>query len=112
MYKLDNIDDVDSTVDSTDMLTKEMLVNTLPDKRFRRHVTDEILELINSETDSDLRRVFRDNALTYTSVLMQGRHSLSAYVNAVKFASHRLMGDINSMAYKKVFVDRHAAMIA
>ena len=43
MYKLDNIDDVDSTVDSTDMLTKEMLVNTLPDKRFRRHVTDEIL---------------------------------------------------------------------
>ena len=112
MYKLDNIDDVDSTVDSTDMLTKEMLIDTLPDKRFRRHVTDEILELINSETDSDLRRVFRDNALTYTSVLMQGRHSLSAYVNAVKFASHRLMGDINSMAYKKVFVDRYAAMVA
>ena len=50
MYKLDNIDDVDSTVDSTDMLTKEMLISTLPDKRFRRHVTDEILELINSET--------------------------------------------------------------
>ena len=49
MYKLDNINDVDSTVDSTDMLTKEMLISTLPDKRFRRHVTDEILELINSE---------------------------------------------------------------
>ena len=68
MYKLDNIDDVDSTVDSTDVLTKEMLVNTLPDKKFRRYVTDELLELINSETDDELRRVFRDNALTYTSV--------------------------------------------
>ena len=112
MYKLDNIDDVDSTVDSTDVMTKEMLVNTLPDKRFRRYVTDELLELINSETDNELRRVFRDNTLTYTSVLMQGKHSLSAYVNAVKFASHRLMGDINSMAYKKVFVDRYAAMLA
>ena len=53
MYKLDNIDDVDSTVDSTDVLTKEMLVNTLPDKKFRRYVTDELLELINSETDND-----------------------------------------------------------
>ena len=70
MYKLDNIDDVDSAVDSTDVMTKEMLVNTLPDKKFRRYVTDELLELINSETDSELRRVFRDNALTYTSVLM------------------------------------------
>jgi hypothetical protein len=43
---------------------------------------------------------------------MRGKYSLAAYVNAVKFTSHKLMGDINSMAYKKVFVDRYAAMIA
>jgi len=52
--------------------------------------------------------VFRDNALTYTSVLMKGKHSLSAYVNAVKFASHRLMGDINSM---EEFEDRNCIKV-
>ena len=109
--QLSNLRDVETDLETTDHLTKEMLVGAVPDKRFRKHVTDEVVAVINSEPDSELRRVFRDNALTYSSVLSTGKHSLAAYVNAVKFVSLRLMGDKASVAYSKVFPDRYQNLI-
>ena len=109
--QLTNLKDTETDLETTDHLTKEMLLGAVPDKRFRRHVTDEVVAVINSEPDSELRRVFRDNALTYSSVLSTGKHSLSAYVNAVKFVSLRLIGDKASTAYSKVFPDRYQNLI-
>ena len=84
--------------DTTDQLTKEQLAGALPDKRFRKHLTDEVVDLINAEPESELRRVFRDNALSYASVLSGGRFSLSAYINAVKLVSLKLLGDKSSLS--------------
>ena len=109
--QLSNLQDTGTDLETTDHLTKEMLTGAVPDKRFRKHVTDEVVAVINSEPDSELRRVFRDNALTYSSVLSTGKHSLAAYVNAVKFVSLRLMGDKSSIAYSKVFPDRYQNLI-
>ena len=109
--QLSNLKDTETDLETTDHLTKEMLVGAVPDKRFRKHVTDDVVAIINSETDSELRRVFRDNALTYSSVLSTGKYSLAAYVNAVKFISLRLMGDKASTAYSKVFPDRFQNLI-
>ena len=109
--QLSNLQDTGTDLETTDHLTKEMLTGAVPDKRFRKHVTDEVVAVINSEPDSELRRVFRDNALTYSSVLSTGKHSLAAYVNAVKFVSLRLMGDKASVAYSKVFPDRYQNLI-
>ncbi len=109
--QLSNLRDVETDLETTDHLTKEMLVGAVPDKRFRKHVTDEVVAVINSEPDSELRRVFRDNALTYSSVLSTGKHSLAAYVNAIKFVSLKLMGDKSSIAYSKVFPDRYQNLI-
>ena len=94
--QLTNLQDLDAraSLETTDDLTKEQLAGALPDKRFRKHLTDEVIDIINSEPDSELRRVFRDNALTYASVLTTGRYSLAAYINAVKFVSLKLMGDL------------------
>jgi len=109
--QLTNLKDNGTDLETTDYLTKDMLTGAVPDKRFRRHITDKVVDLINSEADSELRRVFRDNALTYSSVLSTGKHSLTAYVNAVKFVSLKLMGDKSSVAYSKVFPDRYQNLI-
>lgn len=105
--QLANLEDIDTDLETTDHMTKGMLLGSLPDKRFRKYVTDDVIDMINSETNSELRRVFRDNILTYSSVLSTGKYSLAAYVNAVKFVSLRLMGDKSSVAYSKVFPDRY-----
>tara|TARA_B100000953_G_scaffold330_1_gene337 strand:+ start:657 stop:1430 length:774 start_codon:yes stop_codon:yes gene_type:complete len=109
--QLTNLKDVDTSLETTDHLTKEQLAGAVPDKRFRRHITDEVVAVINSEPDSELRRVFRDNTLTYSSVLSTGKYSLAAYVNAIKFVSLKLMGDKSSVAYSKVFPDRYQNLI-
>ena len=109
--QLSNLQDVDTDIDTTDHLTKEQLSGALPDKRFRKYLTDEVINVVNSEPSSELRRVFRDNVLTYASVLTTGKFSLAAYVNAVKFVSLKLMGDKASTAYSKVFPDRYQNLI-
>ena len=109
--QLTNLRDTGTDLDTTDHLTKEQLSGAMPDKRFRKHITDEVVAVINSEPNSELRRVFRDNTLTYSSVLSTGKYSLAAYVNAVKFVSLRLMGDKASTAYSKVFPDRYQNLI-
>jgi len=109
--QLANLEDTETDLETTDHLTRDMLIGTLPDKRFRKYVTDDLVDLVNAEPDSELRRVFRDNTLTYSSVLSTGKHSLAAYVNAVKYVSLRLIGDKASTAYSKVFPDRYQALI-
>ncbi len=109
--QLANLPDTETDLETTDHLTKDMLIGTLPDKRFRKYVTDDLVAVVNSETDSELRRVYRDNVLTYASVLTAGKYSLAAYVNAVKYVSLRLMGDKASTAYSKVFPDRYQNLI-
>lgn len=111
MQQLSNLPDNNSNVDTTDILTKDMLIGTLPDKRFKRAVTDELIDLVNSEPEGEVRRIYRDNILSFSSVLMKGRYSLTAYVNAVKFVSLQLMGDTTSSAYGKVFPDRYNSLI-
>lgn len=111
MNQLTNLPDPETDTDVTDQLTKEMIMGVVPDKRFRKYVTDDLVDLVNSEPESELRRVFRDNVLSYASVLKGGRFSLAAYVNAVKFVSFKLLGDTSSVAYGKVFPDRYQALI-
>ncbi|MDC3375281.1 hypothetical protein OAW27_00385, partial [bacterium] len=51
------------------------------------------------------------NTLSFASVLSTGKHSLAAYVNAVKFVSLKLLGDKSSTAYSKVFPDRYQNLL-
>lgn len=109
--ELTNFEDAESDIETTDHLTKDMLIGALPDKRFRKNVTDLVVDIVNAEPDSELRRMFRDNTLSYASVLASGRYSLSGYVNAVKFVSYKMMGDKASTAYSKVFPDRYQKLV-
>ena len=62
--QLTNLRDTETELEATDHLTKEQLSSAVPDKRFRKYITDEVVAVINSEPDTELRRVFRDNTLT------------------------------------------------
>ncbi len=111
MDQLINLPDNETALDTTDALTKDMLAGVIPDKRFRKHISDELIDLVNAEPESEIRRVYRDNILSYSSVLATGKYSLTAYVHAVKFVSLKLLGDKHSIAYSKVFPDRYQELI-
>lgn len=92
-----------------EILTKEQFLRVLPKKCT---VTDEIINDINGLlTDPQLRENFRDNLLSYTSVMGDGRYKLQSYVNAVKYVSYKLLGSSNIEAYCKTFPDRYQRMV-
>lgn len=95
----------------TELMTREMMARTLP-RGTSIHLTTEILDDINAVMDDPgLRDNFRENLLSFTSVLTTGKYKLQEYVNAVKYVSHKLMGATNIAAYVKVFPDRFQRMI-
>lgn len=80
--------------------------NALP-APVRKSVTPEmqqrILDLLN---DPDLHETYRENLLSYTKVMEEGKFKLSSYIDAVKYVSHRLMGKTMKDAYEATFPDK------
>jgi len=95
---------------TSEVLTKEQFLRVLPKKCT---VTDEIIDDINGLlADPQLRENFRDNLLSYTSVMNDGRYKLTSYVSAVRYVSHKLLGSSNIEAYCKTFPDRYNRMVS
>ena len=92
-----------SLVVDPNALTLEQLKMAMPDQ-LRRGISqttvDRIHTLINNP---DMYEEYRDNLLSYASVMKDGRFKMEDYVNAVKYVSHKLRGDSNIDAYVKTF---------
>lgn len=87
-------------------LTKQQLDKALP-RHLRGRVTEDILGTINNILlDPLLKDSYRENLLSYTSVLQDGKYRIQDYVNAVKYVTHRLLGSSQIEAYSKTFPDR------
>ena len=54
----------------------------------------------------------RDNFVSYTSVLQDGRYKAEDYVTAVTYCTFKLMGMSNQDAYMHTFPNRHATLVA
>lgn len=92
-------------------ITTEVLKHSLPDK-FKNSVNDELLTNINNTlSDPDLYETYRDNFLSYMSVLNDGRYKITDYLNAVKYCTQRLMGKSQIDSYIVTFPDRYNTMI-
>lgn len=88
------------------MLTVDQFRNALPDK-VKRSVNQELIDQINQTlNDPEMYEAYRDNLLSYTRVMQDGRFKVSEYINAVKYVSHKLMGATNIEAYSKTFPDK------
>ena len=93
-------------------LTIEQFRDVLP-KQVRGAVSDELIDSVNfAIANSELRENFRDNLLSYTSVMKDGKFKIESYINAVKYVSLKLLGASNVDAYLKTFPDKHQWFIA
>ena len=93
-------------------VTKELVARALPGN-LKSAATDELADLINQiSTDPLVAEQIRNNFLSYTSVLKEGKYKVEDYLNAVAYCSYKLMGDSNQDAYFKTFPQRYANLVA
>jgi hypothetical protein len=93
------------------VLTLDSFRTALPDK-VKKTVNQELLDSINKTlNDPDMYETYRDNLISYASVMADGKFKMESYVSAVKYVSHKLMGATNIAAYVKTFPDKYQDFI-
>jgi hypothetical protein len=92
-------------------LTIDQFKTALPDK-VKKSINQELIDKINGTlADPDTYEAYRDNLLSYTRVMADGRFKIESYVDAVRYVSHKLMGCSNIEAYTKTFPDKYQRFI-
>ena len=62
----------------------------------RNNVSQDLVDTLNSiAQDPIMAENIRDNFVSYTSVLKEGRFKLEEYLNAVSYVSYKIMGNTN-----------------
>lgn len=93
-------------------VTKEMIAKALP-ANLKNSATDNLVNVLNNiGADPVVADHIRDNFISYTGVMKEGKFSIEQYLNAVAFVSFKLMGDSNQDAYFKTFPQRYQDMLA
>lgn len=94
------------------MLTLEQVKSALPPGN-RNNVTQDMVNQLNAlSKDPEEARYIRENFISFSQVLMEGKFRLGDYVQAIMYVSYKVMGKTNHDAYKATFPDRYAAMVA
>ena len=94
------------------MMTLDQFKLALPEK-VKRSVNQELVDQINTTlSDPELYEAYRDNLLSYTKVMADGRFKVTSYIDAVRYVSHKLMGCTNIEAYTKTFPDKYKRFVA
>lgn len=94
------------------MLTLDEVKQSLP-THLKTAATQSLTDQINQiATDPEVARNIRDNFISYTSVLLEGRFKTEDYLNAVAYVSYKLMGHTNQESYKKAFPSRYQTLVA
>ena len=94
------------------MLTVDTVVRALP-PTLRGSVDQALVDKINNiVTDPLIAEQVRENFISYTSVLQDGRFKTEDYLHAVTYVSFKLMGMSNKDAYFRTFPARYQALVA
>lgn len=105
MSELIQIDDAGV---SLDVIMELMPRRTSKESAVRMQTT---INQIIGESEPEFRLNFRDNLIGYTNVMKEGKYKLPDYINAVKFASHRLAGHTFKDCYIKTFPERYERLM-
>lgn len=93
-------------------ITEEQLKSALP-SNLRTFASNELAQKIDQiTTDPVFADNIKQNFITYTNVLQDGKYKTEDYLNAVAYVSFKLMGYSNQEAYFRTFPDRHANLVA
>lgn len=94
------------------MLTQQDVVQAVP-AQLKNSVTQALVDKINNiVADPLIAEQVRDNFISYTAVLREGKFKTEDYLHAVTYVSFKLMGYNNTEAYAKTFPQRYAALVA
>lgn len=78
----------------------------------RNNITQDMVNQLNAlSKDPEEARYIRENFVSFSQVLQEGRFKVGDYVRAVMYVSHKVMGKSNLESYKATFPDRHAEMV-
>jgi len=92
-------------------LTIEQFQSVMPTKA-KKNISQQLVDNINKTmSDPILRESYRDNLLSYSRVMNEGRIQIEKYIDAVRYVSFKLMGDDNRQAYIKTFPDRYQRLV-
>ena len=95
-----------------DVLTADQFRDALPAK-VKKSVNQALIDQINRTlSDPDLYETYRDNLLSYASVMQDGKFKIQNYLDAVKYVSFKLMGKTNLDAYSLTFPKKIARFTA
>lgn len=89
-----------------DATTIADLKNALP-ATLKKSVNPELIDKINKTlNDPDMYETYRENLLSYTQVMQEGKFKVSNYIDAVKYVSHKLRGKTNLDAFSITFPEK------
>ena len=92
-------------------LTIEQFRQALPDK-VKKSLNQELIDQINGTlAEPELYEAYRDNLISYTKVMAEGKFKISGYIDAVMYVSHKLMGCTNIDAYIKTFPQKYQRFV-
>lgn len=94
------------------MLTKDQIEKAVP-AHLKSNITQSLVDLVNNVSgDPEFAEQVRQNFISYTSVLKDGKFKTEDYLNAVTYVSYKVMGYSNQESYAKTFPQRYAALVA
>lgn len=89
-----------------DALTVDQFRDALPDK-MKKAINPELIHKINTTlSDPDMYEVYRENLLSYASIMQDGKFKLTNYIDAVKYVSHKLSGKTSLDSFSLTFPDK------
>ena len=101
----------DITTYNDEQLTIEQFQRVLP-KGVKAKLTPDMVNTINGViSDPGIRDNYRDNLLSYTNVMQDGKYKIQSYIDSVRYVSHKLMGSSNVEAYTKTFPNRYQRVV-
>lgn len=94
------------------MLTTTDIADALP-KHLKTAATQDLADRVNTiSTDTEVAQNIRENFISYTGVLTEGKFRTEDYLNAVSYVSYKLMGHTNQESYRRAFPQRYQTLIA
>lgn len=92
-------------------ITLQEVEQSLP-AHLKSAASQSLVDKINGISgDPDVARTVRENFISYSGVLRDGRFKTEDYVNAVAYVSFKLMGYNNKEAYQRTFPNRYQALV-
>lgn len=94
------------------MLTQEQVAEALP-ANLRSAATPQFTDLVNNiASDPVVAEQVRNNFVSYSFVLKDGKFKTEDYLHAVTYVSYKLMNMSNLEAYQRTFPARYQALVA